>query len=262
MGASARPTPAAVLGRIRRRLRAPIRWFRTPTRWFRAWISWLFQMPASLFVTLLIAVMTVVVGPALVRQWDDRQRARDLKAATADQIVIATVRTLNAGVKASQAPNPTIREQRFQGVTDSWDAASIRISLKMRAYFPNNVINAWFQFKDDINVFLVVCKDVSLKYSDSREASRRRAIEEWVIQNKPRQLDLTTDLQAASLLSLPPHEISLLITGGDASYRTSFLSLAKDWMQTKTDEMTAVMLTAHPAGFSITRSDLLRDMVP
>ena len=42
------------------------------------------RVPTSVAATLLVAMLSILVGPAFARQWDDRQKARDLKAAIAD----------------------------------------------------------------------------------------------------------------------------------------------------------------------------------
>jgi undecaprenyl pyrophosphate phosphatase UppP len=51
------------------------------------------RVPTSVLVTVLVAGLSVWIAPAFARQWDDRQKARELQAEVADQIGIAAAQT-------------------------------------------------------------------------------------------------------------------------------------------------------------------------
>ena len=163
MGAAPESAPKSPVtsGRARRRLAALIGWLGTPIRALRGWMAWLIKMPASLLATIVVAVLTVVVGPALVHQWDDRQKVRDLKADVADQIVTSTVTTLNDGVRASALEKDDVRQRRLDDVADAWDSESVRIRMKLRAYFPKYVVETWADFDQTIHDFLKLCTAIA-----------------------------------------------------------------------------------------------------
>src|SRR5262249_21299243 len=53
------------------------------------------RVPSSLIVTLIGIALTAWLLPAFTRQWDDRQKARDLKASLADEMSAATATLLS-----------------------------------------------------------------------------------------------------------------------------------------------------------------------
>jgi len=48
----------------------------------------------------------------------------------------------------------------------------------------------------------------------------------------------------------------------DPSTRVAVVSQGVEWMKLKTDEVMAPILKSNPAGFSTTRTDFLRDLLP
>src|SRR3954467_7064097 len=52
------------------------------------------RIPTSVFVTLLGIALTAWFLPAFTRQWDDRQKAHELKAALASQVAVATAKSM------------------------------------------------------------------------------------------------------------------------------------------------------------------------
>jgi hypothetical protein len=61
------------------------------------------RVPTSVLVTLFVALLSVWVAPALTRQWNDREKARELKAAAAEDIATATARAAGSGGSFSRA---------------------------------------------------------------------------------------------------------------------------------------------------------------
>lgn len=111
---------APVLGRVRR------------------WI------PRSLLVALLGIGLSSWLIPAFTRQWDDRQKAGDLKAALVADMATATGRALldaETFTYASAAPgrDPVPDPASIR----AWSVAALEIRAKLEAYFGHDAVDAW-----------------------------------------------------------------------------------------------------------------------
>jgi hypothetical protein len=96
------------------------------------------RVPA-LAVTLIGIALTAWLLPALTRQWDDRQKAHDVKAAIVADMASATAHALTLGqAVTSKSAQPTSRLRR-----DDWLLASVEIEARLRAYFSPRVVAAW-----------------------------------------------------------------------------------------------------------------------
>ena len=141
------------------------------------------KVPTSVLVTLLVALFSVFVGPAIARQWDDQQKSRELKAAIADEIAISTARTLAAGVYVARAQDRHDRLERLANARNYWRPASLRIETKLRAYFPARMAGRWERFASDVDDYLVnVCAKASPPgegAGDLTDADRRANIAGW-----------------------------------------------------------------------------------
>jgi hypothetical protein len=51
-------------------------------------------VPTSVVVTIVVAALTVWVAPAVTRQWDDRQKARELQASLAQDVGASTAKAI------------------------------------------------------------------------------------------------------------------------------------------------------------------------
>jgi hypothetical protein len=102
--------------------------------------SLLRRIPTSLIVTLLGIALTAWLLPAFTRQWDDRQKARELKATTITDLSSAVAeayvdsgRVLYATTADASRPNTQAQHQ----LQDQWDLARTRLEAQIRAYFPS-----------------------------------------------------------------------------------------------------------------------------
>jgi hypothetical protein len=215
----------------------------------------------SVLLTLLVAVSSILVGPAFARQWEDRQKVRELKAAIADEIAIATARTLGAGVYVARAQQTQARSDRVANARAFWVPASLRIEMKLRAYFPASMANEWKQFVGEIDDFLLnVSANASPPgqplTSDRTDVVRRANIEGWF------DFRSSTETLRGSVRGLSPSEIADYAMGVNAEERAGVVEAGGALMFAKTEKMAAVLFDADPAGFSTSRRDLLRDVLP
>src|SRR4051812_10469288 len=114
------------------------------------------RVPTTFVVTLLGITLTAWLLPAFTRQWDDRQKAQELKAAIVADMAAATGAALvggeaiwaRAGQKlprdrvAARSSLKTGRSQR-DSVADTWARSSLTIESRLRAYLPQQIVKAW-----------------------------------------------------------------------------------------------------------------------
>lgn len=111
------------------------------------------RVPTSLLVTLLGIALTAWLLPAFTRQWDDRQKAQELKVAITDDVATATARaffgTKTSDRNASFAPllaalsPPT--GAAAAGVAREWELSSFKIAAKLKAYFRSPALDRRWQ---------------------------------------------------------------------------------------------------------------------
>jgi hypothetical protein len=132
------------------------------------------RIPKSLVVTLLGIALTAWLLPAITRQWGDRQKAHELKAALIEDMAAATASTFQSGdalwtavpictaydaniLQWGDSSLPTsvfkcFRRGDRQLTKDSakidrpWALASSEIEARMRAYLSPQVVAAWQVF--------------------------------------------------------------------------------------------------------------------
>src|SRR6266516_4216128 len=56
-----------------------------PRPWWRR-----LRVPSSVLVTIMVAALSVWIAPAITRQWDDREKARELQGNVAEQVSVAS----------------------------------------------------------------------------------------------------------------------------------------------------------------------------
>jgi len=112
-------------------------------------------LPPQVIATLVGVTLSAWLIPAFTRQWEDRQKARELKAAITDEIAAATSRTLNAGLDVGKAQQSKTRGRLYDAAGDYWEPASLKIAMKVRAYFSPEVAAGWDAFAFDVRRYLL-----------------------------------------------------------------------------------------------------------
>jgi hypothetical protein len=102
------------------------------------------RVPTSLVVALLGIALGSWLLPALTRQWDDRQKAGDLKAAVVSQMATATGRALMAAQAAAAVPPD---ERPSSGTSPAawgdWKVAALEIRARLDTYFGVRAVDRW-----------------------------------------------------------------------------------------------------------------------
>jgi hypothetical protein len=186
-----------------------------------------FHVPTSLLVTVLLALVSVWIAPALTRQWEDRQKERELKAQIIDEVTTRTAQTIGKTVAATETTKST------RGLETEWDVFRSRTEAKLLAYFPLDVARQWADIAE------LIARWVSFADSRSKGEDPER---DYLIKALGQQGEWFDD---------PGECIHGCIV--------SELTLA---LRQRVNRFTAVLLRANSDVFSTTRRDLFQDLLP
>jgi hypothetical protein len=212
----------------------------------------LLRVPTPIVVTLLGALLTVWLAPAFTRQWDDRQSARDLKAALAEDMVSSAARTIREGAPLAEG------QGRFDAILGRWLESGLKVQVREKAFFAAPIVERWKDMIQDVKYFLIVCDDVSRTLGQSQGMRPRgaAAVADYRYQRIADSLKLLAPTQAQA------ESAALQLASPLATTRAAGMDDVKSWMFAKVEAVTDEVLSAQPSGFSTTRADLLHDLLP
>ena len=114
------------------------------------------RFPKSLVLTVVGALFTLWLLPAFTRQWEDRQKARELQASLIEEIAVASSEAegaAEAGASGLDADSEAIAAATAGAiVTDAqvawekWQVEQNKVDARLRAYFEANVVDAWTRY--------------------------------------------------------------------------------------------------------------------
>jgi hypothetical protein len=198
-----------------------------------------FHVPTPVLATLLGAALTVWIAPAFTRQWDDRERARDVKAAITQDMV-------GAAGPVIRSIGPLVAGRGDYASTRArWHEAGAKVGVKLGAYFPARVVRDWQAavLRGDL---LLIASDGVGKDPNAPIASRQSSLAENL---KLLGLDPQYAGQTAGLLL-------------DPGTRELGVENLGQWMWASLERTVDGVFSAHPSGFSTTRRDWLHDVLP
>jgi hypothetical protein len=224
--------------------------------------SLLRRVPTSLLMTLLGIALTAWLLPAFTRQWDDRQKARELKAALTSQIAVATANSLTRSREELRLVLAKPREGEawfpaaYTRLDESWLADSLEIEAKLRSQVDSpkllahlRAYNATMQTLFQLATDPWTMNDYS--QGSGSEGTARKNARLLGIKTKELRTDLRYLVGSTSAAFTAP--------GGANDYifrQIAYGVLAKE--QALADSITA----AHVEGYSTTAHDLLHDLIP
>lgn len=201
------------------------------------------RVPTSVIVTLLGIALTAWLLPAFTRQWDDRQKARQLKVSIVREMASAT----GSAVTDLRGQAAVLRGERYP-VTGKlgpkeWSVASLRIQAVLSAYFGPDVVGRWVSFSEYMDVAFNMAYGHDVTSTD------------WgLIRSGPPD-------------ARPPrrsrHLERLLARFGKApfSWYPQYFLLEAGLLHEE-ETITSTILAAHPVGYSTTAHDLIHDLIP
>lgn len=220
------------------------------------------KVPTTVLVTLLVALLSVAVGPAFARQWDDRQKARGLQVELIE-LVWSTTADIQAELRSFGYSSRRDPWPRRDAIFDGWEVSRQEVETKLRVYYGEQGVNAWRSYVRAVEGLAV------LAAYEAGTPDRRvwqRAVTEPVCYDgcsraEPNEYVRriappgdtrvpTADTYIAVFRSRRELQRKLIL--GNLSRRLA------DQASTVVD----LILRKRPRGFSTTRRDLLRDLVP
>jgi hypothetical protein len=250
------------------------------------------RVPTSVVVTVLVAAVSVWVAPALTRQWDDRQRARELRVAITEDVIVKGTRA----IYAAKAPLPGYKPAAdYNALLAQWYQETAVLEAKLRAYFPKHMADQWARFSNAYVEQVFYLAQLDLPNAQKRHVGEttdqiRRRLER--LRGLPeKELGNLNDGEFADLV-LYEHVFEIA-TGTvepqkpieeHADILVEGLASTLDTTPTKSEEaagqaeeliveirsvgvrelrsLTDQLLSAHLTGFSTTRRDFFRDLLP
>ncbi|HEV8463145.1 MAG TPA: hypothetical protein VGQ38_20830 [Gaiellaceae bacterium] len=207
--------------------------------------SLLRRIPRSLIVTLLGIALTAWLLPAFTRQWDDRQKAQDVRATVASQIATGTAHMIVATRRASRVRHQTkqnhspdvinAEQVADENLYDSWLEYRIKLEAMMRAYFKPDVLRTFEHYNDSMVVLIGASTQRRPIYS-ARDLQRQFAM-------NPERAHEVVDWEQAYL------------PGAVLVY------LDQDVLSEE-NRLVGRVFHSHVAGYSTTTHDLIHDLIP
>lgn len=254
------------------------------------------RIPTSLLVTLIGIVLTAWLLPAFTRQWDDRQKAQQVKSAVVTDMAQATADALTGGRRLLFHPvkggSYAVMFDPPPGVSERWSKDSFRIEATVRAQLSGRVAELWHQYSVLVESLLVAASGLgdfssglqsTTYYTRVSPENPETRLPRKVLNGLPgfdKTLNDLNDLvyerirtirqvvkQRAAIKKMdlllergwssPPEKA--LIAGGDL--REKYARMAARLLKLE-GTVAGHVQAAHVRGYSTTTGDLLHDLIP
>jgi hypothetical protein len=215
------------------------------------WPAWL---PKTVVLTVALTLLTAWFLPALSRQWQDRQKARELKASLVSQIGKSTSETLITSSfltwdRFQSSRDPSRRgwnQEVFNRLDLQWRTSSAEVEAQLRAYFPNRVATRWRAYSNLVwGTYRLITENLS-----ARPSTVRRLGEEVGVKQ--------ADLNVLRDPWVDKHGDPL---EGAERARIAYFH-AYSALLSRRSEVIDEILRSHPAGYSTRLTDLAHDLLP
>lgn len=228
--------------------------------------GWRVRVPTSVLVTVTVAALSVWVAPAFTRQWDDRQKARELRVAITEDVITKGTRVIYV---ATKPPLPGYKPAAdYDAVFAQWNEDSAILSAKLRAYFPQEVSDRWNSFSNEYARRLLRVA-ARLPAAQKRHAGKtRQQVARLFTDGFHLNLDDRSLLHDVDEFFRPTLAVreqwmpQLVILIREEEPADSFRGYMQDIAVAELQQLTDELLSAHLTGFSTTRRDFLRDLLP
>jgi hypothetical protein len=200
------------------------------------------RVPTPVLVAVVGTLVTALLIPAFTRQWQDRQKARELKALVVTRINGATADAVinSAFIAANRLPSGSssgFDQEAFNRLDLKWRQDGAAIEAQLRAYFPSSLVADWRSYQELVlNTYFLLTDRMFLRPETLAQI---------------RMLGVSGEILDA--LSRP--------WTGTGRQRTAYFWIYRAVLDARTQIIDDVM-SAEPEGFSTTTGDILRDLVP
>ena len=219
------------------------------------------KLPTTVLVTLFVALLSVAVGPAVTRQWDDRQRARQLQVDLIE-LVWSTTADIQAelrsfGRTAQHDPWPT-----QEAIMDKWEVSQESVETKLRVYYGEDGVDAWRSYVRAVRALAVL---TAYEAGTPDGGLWQTVVQEPVCIGGC----VSSDANLYVRRIVPPGQSRVdpaaaiaIFRKRDELQREAVLGSLSRLLADQASSVVDLILRKGPRGFSTTRSDLLHDLLP
>jgi hypothetical protein len=200
------------------------------------------RIPKPVLITLFGALVSAWLVPAFTRQYQDRQKEREIKVALVSEIGDATSDALVTSQFLAAQTFPQGGQAEFNRVALDWSRRSAEIDAKLAAYFPgNDIVSDWQRYATVVQrTYYLVTRDRGPRKDEALATVRDFA---------------GPDAHVEWKLFTPSMHYE------DPAALENYLALSDRVLERRT-ELIQEVLDAHAKGFSTTTGHLVRDLVP
>jgi hypothetical protein len=215
-----------------------------PTRAVRSRWWWL---PKPILITLFGAAISAWLVPAFTRQWQDRQKEREIKVALVSDIGDSTSDALvTSQYVANQAFPGGNGQAEYNRFSLDWARRSAQIEAKLRAYFPDDpLVDDWREYS------IVVQNDFYLLTGGSGKAGAVHTVRQY-LESAPEGSEAIAGVNWKRLRSL---------NFNDRSAVDDYVLVTGQLLDGK-ERLIRAILNANAEGFSTTGGDFIDDLTP
>ena len=212
-----------------------------PSRWRSAWA----RTPKPVLMVLFGAAISAWLVPAFTRQWQDRQKEREIKVALVSEISDSTA---NALVTSQFVAGGALTEGQaeYNRISLDWAQRSAQVEAELAAYFPGQaLVDDWHDYSIVVeNDFYLLTKnpagkaeavDIVRKYLESARGLEPTAAVNW---DRLRALDFDDEQEV-----------------------NDYVLVSRELLEASKPVIQAI-LDANAEGFSTTGGDLVDDLTP
>src|SRR5262245_33282071 len=242
----------------------------------RAW--WRVKIPTAVIVALVGIALSAWLLPAFTRQWDDRQKANELKVALVTDIGAASANALGDGEQIRAQANRGLQARALR----AWSVATLELESRLRAYYSNppRLVVKWKFLSYAIDRYL------GRRVTDFGEVNVLDAfsVRDWLLYDLPETkvrdsigvtevMGALLDINRSSprrflssdernLLRDSFHNMNMAhVTARRMSPRAAYRELGTALNELDSGIINDI-LRSHPAGYSTTKRDLINDLLP
>lgn len=149
--------------------------------------------------------------------------------------------------------NIEARRDHLAPIHRDWDVARLGIEMKLRAYYPPTVADRWKAFGENVRTFLQIC------LLSGRTTNAKGTELQGDLAGQFASLRMTRRERIAAYFLGDPVD---LVIHDNPRTREFVRNVIRRMLLTRANAVTAAVFAASPGGYSTTRSDLLRDLLP
>ena len=230
------------------------------------------RIPTSLLVTLVGIALTAWLLPAFTKQWDDRQKARELQVSLVSQMSGATARALTEAHDIMVRTSDREAGQAKGGVTSAltaasweptpapekeWARSSIRIEAQLRSHLGDEPANGWRAYRHVVDRLLAYA--AGHQFGPQADPYPAPLGDDLGKLNDSARQFYRDRLDVVGMLrhSTPGDEDTDLLVGVATE-----LATVQDQALRYEEVLAHQVLNSHVAGYSTSSHDLIQNLIP